>query len=133
MTEKEYFDTAIEFAGLKDCKDELTPCNTIAIHKNPVYGTTYDSIEKLSKCSYISDLEVKKNKSKNVLIEAIPYLLNRDYINIIFRNGDGPIPLEFVDINDILFIDSNSNILKFPNNKTDLANNSKIENEYIFK
>lgn len=133
----EYFDIAIEGTTLVDLKYfDKSLKKIVVVDKSSVYGTSYKSIDQLSKSKYISNLSVRiNNLSENAefTLESMPFLLGHSDETITkFNQKIFSREVEFISISNLYYI-SNS-IDKLPGSKNEIAllNLSLEDSFYLF-
>lgn len=137
MMEVDYFDHAIEGTTLKDCLEPTMEGKVIVVDNMNNYGTTYTSIDKLSNCKYIENFKVVKKGNNNIVIEAFPQLFFLSQMNSEkFSKREFDLPIDYVYIENVFFIDRNLRMIKVPSTKTDIVTMTEISDVdrfYLYK
>lgn len=127
--EDDFFDIAIEGTTINNCHAAEKGCRVIVIDRKNNYGSTYTSLEKLRESPYITMLDIKKTFQDKIVVESLPFVLrpNHPIVKAYSRKPFGA-PLQFVDIRDVFFIDSNFKTVRLPICKTDIITMSQLNN-----
>ncbi|KAI5148324.1 hypothetical protein ENBRE01_0257 [Enteropsectra breve] len=123
--EEEYFDLVVFGTTIRDIiTEDYEDKKVIVVDDTKTYGSTYTSLQALSKSKYISGYRATKVPEELVpcLFEGLPGLLSSSS-QIVQNHASRPFggELDFLPIEKILFLDEDGQIYHVPFNKNEMA------------
>ena len=135
MIETEEFDVVIEGTDFLCFLEFLNVKNTNKIafvDDSEFCGTSFTTKQlKKSISKFINELVIRKNTNKDVILEILPILINKDNKLIeIVENSAFSESIDYVKIKDFYFICQNRDIFKIPYTSTDIYENEWFLNTF---